>query len=144
MTIGLRCRPFWERHGVDVLYAGTPVTVLEAKPERICCAVGNAANMVEISTEALRVRYHGKVLTWQQAAERLDPSRKRFGGLRFVRNGAENGKCACLVQRKAAGTWITIGSVVHDGEDWVLRYLPSGRIERYETLSEAKDAALKI
>ncbi len=47
-------------------------------------------------------------------------------------------------QRKMAGAWMTIGTIVHDGEDWVLRYSSSGRIERYETLAEAKDAALKI
>ena len=140
MNIGLHHRPFWERHGVEVLYAGSPVTVLEAKLGRIGCAVGSAANMVEISTDALRVRYHGKELTWQQAAERFDPPGNRWGGRRFVRNG----KSAYLMQRKLAGAWITIGTVVYEEEDWVLRYLSSGRIERYETLAEAKDAALKI
>lgn len=140
MNIGLHHRPFWERHGVEVLYAGAPVTVLEAKLGRIGCAVGSAANMVEISTDALRVRYHGKELTWQQAAERFDPPGNRWGGRRFVRNG----KSAYLMQRKLAGAWITIGTVVYEEEDWVLRYLSSGRIERYETLAEAKDAALKI
>ena len=144
MNIGLHHRPFWERHGVEVLYAGAPVTVLEAKPGRIGCSVGNAANMVELSTEALRVRYHGKELTWRQAAERFDPPRHRWGGRRFVRNGTENGKSAYLMQRKAAGAWITIGTVVYEAEDWVLRYCSSGRIERYETLAEAKDGALKI
>ena len=144
MNIGLHSRPFWERHGVEVIYAGVPVTVLEAKPGRIGCSVGDAANMVELSTEALRVRYHGKELTWLQAAERLDPPHHRWGGRRFVRNGTENGKGAYLVQRKAAGAWMTIGTIVHDGADWVLRYSGSGRIERYETLAEAKDAALKI
>ncbi len=144
MNIGLHLRPFWERHGVEVLYAGSPVTVLEAKLGRIGCAVGSAANMVEISTDALRVRYHGKELTWQQAAERFDSPHHRWGGRRCVRNGTENGKCAYLMQRKLAGAWITIGTVVYEEEDWVLRYSSSGRIERYETLAEAKDAAPKI
>ena len=144
MNIGLHHRPFWEWHGVEVLYAGSPVTVLEAKLGRIGCAVGSAANMVEISTEALRVRYHGKELTWQEASERFEPLGNRWRSRRFVRNGTENGKGAYLVQRKAAGAWMTIGTIVHDGADWVLRYSGSGRIERYETLAEAKDAALKI
>jgi hypothetical protein len=48
------------------------------------------------------------------------------------------------MQRKAAGSWITIGTVVYEEEDWLLRYSSSGRIERYETLAEAKDVALKI
>jgi len=144
VSIGLHRRPFWERHGVEVLYAGAPVTVLEAKPGRIGCSVGSAANMVEISTDALRVRYHGRELTWQQAAEALERPLNRWGGRRFVRNGIENGKCAYLMQRKAAGSWLTIGTVVCEEEDWVLRYSSSGRIERYETLAEAKDAALKI
>ena len=68
----------------------------------------------------------------------------RCGGRRFQRNGVENGKGAYLAQRKMAGAWMTIGTIVHDGKDWVLRYSSSGRIERYETLAEAKDAALKI
>ncbi len=144
MNIGLHCRPFWQRHGVEVLYSGAPVTVLEAKPGLIGCSVGNAVNMVEISTEALRVRYHGKELTWQEASERFEPLGNRWRSRRFVRNGTENGKGAYLVQRKAAGAWMTIGTIVHDGADWVLRYSGSGRIERYETLAEAKDAALKI
>ena len=144
MSIGLRDRPFWERHGVEVFYAGAPVTVLEAKPGRIGCSVGSAANMVEISTEALRVRYHGEELTWQQAVSRLVRPANRRGGRRFVRNGIENGMSAYLVQRKMAGSWMTIGTVVHDGLDWLLRYSGSGRIERYETLAETKDAALKI
>ncbi|MGC8519775.1 MAG: hypothetical protein ACP5P4_14830 [Steroidobacteraceae bacterium] len=69
---------------------------------------------------------------------------QRRGGRRFVRNDTENGKSAYLMQRKAAGAWMTIGSIVFEDEDWVLRYSVSGRIERYETLAEAKDAALKI
>jgi len=79
MNIGLHNRPFWERHGVEVLYACAPVTALEAKPGRIGCSVGSAANMVDISTEALRVRYHGLELTWQQAAEKLGrPLKARY------------------------------------------------------------------
>ena len=66
------------------------------------------------------------------------------GSRRFKRNGTENGKSAYLVQRRAVGTWMTGGSIVHDGEDWVLRYSVSGRIERFKTLAEAKDAGLKI
>lgn len=78
------------------------------------------------------------------ADERFEPSINRHGNRRFQRNGTENGKCAYLVQRKAAGAWMTIGSIVFEDEDWVLRYSASGRIERYEALAEAKDAALKI
>ena len=144
MSIGLRDRPFWERHGVEVFYAGAPVTVLEAKPGRIGIAVGDARNMLEVSSSMLRVRYHGKEYSWQEAIERFEPSINRRGSRRFQRNGAENGKGAYLVQRKMAGSWMTIGTVVHDGLDWLLRYSGSGRIERYETLAETKDAALKI
>ncbi|MHB1814531.1 MAG: hypothetical protein ACYCUE_06845 [Steroidobacteraceae bacterium] len=144
MNIGLQHRPFWERHGVEVLYAGAPVTVLEAKPGRLGIAVGDARNMIEVSSSMLRVRYHGKEYSWQEAVERFEPSVNRHGNRRFQRNGAENGRSAYLMQRKVAGSWITIGTVVYEEEDWVLRYSSSGRIERYETLAEAKDAALKI
>ena len=144
MNIGLHHRPFWQRHGIEVLYSGAPVAVLDAKPGLIGCSVGNAANMVELSTEALRVRYRGKELTWRQATERFGPRGGRWKSRRFVRNGTENGKSAYLMQRKAAGAWITIGSIVYEAADWVLRYCSSGRIERYETLAETKDAALKI
>lgn len=62
---------------------------------------------------------------------------------RFTRNGEENGKPAYLVQKKALGSWLTIASIVHDGQDWCLHH-PSGRIDRSERLSEAKDEALKL
>lgn len=133
-------RPFWERRGVDVSYAGRPAKVLEVKPGRIGIVVGDARNLIEVSSVMLRVRYRGEDLSWQEAGERLEGA----AGRRFQRNGTENGKCAYLAQRKTAGTWMTTGTIVHNGEDWVLRYSSSGRIERYETLSEAKDAALKI
>jgi len=48
------------------------------------------------------------------------------------------------MQRKAAGSWLTIGTVVYEDEDWVLRYSSSGRIERYETLAEAKDLPIAV
>ena len=123
-----------------MFYAGRPAKVLEVKPGRIGIVVGDARNLIEVSSVMLRVRYRGEDLSWQEAGERLDGA----AGRRFRRNGTENGKCAYLAQRRMAGTWMTTGTVVHNGEDWVLRYSSSGRIERYETLSEAKDAALKI
>lgn len=144
MSIGMRYRPFWARRGVEVLYAGRLARVLEAKPGRLGIAVGDARNMIEVSSSMLRVRYHGKEYSWQEAIERFEPSINRHGNRRFQRNGTENGKGAYLVQRKMAGTWVTIGSIVHEGADWVLHYSASGRIERYEALAEAKDAALKI
>lgn len=62
---------------------------------------------------------------------------------RFVRNGEENDKSAWLLQRRAAGTWITYASIVWDGADWVVR-ARSGRVDRFEHLSEAKNEALKV
>ena len=137
-------RAFWARRGVEVFYAGRPATVLEAKPGRIGIAVGNARNLIEVASSMLRVRYHGKEYSWQEAIGRFEPSINRHCNRRFQRNGTENGKSAYLVQRKMAGAWMTIGTIVHDGADWVLRYSGSGRIERYEAIAEAKDAALKI
>ncbi len=140
----MRTKAFWACRGVEVFYAGRPATVLEAKPGRLGIAVGDARNMIEVSISMLRVRYHGKEYSWQEAIERFEPSINRHGNGRFQRNGTENGKGAYLIQRKMAGTWVTIGTIVHDGADWVLRYSESGRIERYEALAEAKDAGLKI
>ena len=139
-----RFKAFWERRSVEVLYAGRPATVLEAKPGHLGIVVGDARNMIEVSSSMLRVRYHGKEYSWQEAIERFEPSINRHGNRRFQRNGTENGKGAYLVQRKMAGAWVTIGTIVHDGADWVLRYSGSGRIERYEALAEAKDAGLKL
>lgn len=62
--------------------------------------------------------------------------------VKFEHNGKENGKTACLVKRRLVGTWITVSSIVFDGEDWVLHH-KSGRIDRFATLREAKDEALK-
>jgi len=61
--------------------------------------------------------------------------------VRFERNGKENGKSAYLVKSRIAGMWITIASIVFDGEDWV--HHKSGRIDRFATLREAKDEAIK-
>jgi hypothetical protein len=80
----------------------------------------------------------------RRALTRRSPSARCKGNRRFARNGTENGKSAYLVQRRAAGTWITVASIVYGEEDWILRYASSGRIERFAALSEAKDTALKI
>jgi len=62
---------------------------------------------------------------------------------RFQRNGYENDKSAWLFQRRTAGARITYASIVWDGADWVVR-ARSGRIDRFEHLSEAKNEALKL
>jgi len=67
--------------------------------------------------------------------------------LKFVRNGTENGKSAYLVQRKAAGMWLTVATIVFDGTNWVHRQhtisFEKDRVTRWATLREAKDEALK-
>ena len=84
-----RFKAFWDRRGVEVLYAGRPTTVLEAKPGRLGISVGDACNMLEVSSSMLRVRYHGKEYSWQEAIERFEPSINRHGNRRFQRNGTE-------------------------------------------------------
>lgn len=63
--------------------------------------------------------------------------------IRFIRNGEENGKSAYLVRRKAVGQQITVGSIVFDGQDWVMRSA-QGRVGRFAKLADAKEEALKI
>lgn len=62
--------------------------------------------------------------------------------VRFVVNGKENGKTAYLVNQGFAGMWITIASIVFDGERWCVHKQP-GRIDRFEKLREAKEEAVK-
>jgi hypothetical protein len=62
--------------------------------------------------------------------------------VKFERNGQENGKTAYLVKRGLAGIGITVSTIVFDGEDWVVHH-KSGRIDRFATLREAKDEAIK-
>lgn len=61
--------------------------------------------------------------------------------IRFVRNGKENGKTAYLAQRKLAGQVMTIGSILFDGQDWMIRR--GGRTDRFGTLQEAKNEMRK-
>jgi len=63
--------------------------------------------------------------------------------IKFEKNGEENGKTAWLVKQSFAGRWLVAASIVFDGQDWVLRS-GAGRIDRFETLREAKEEALKI
>jgi len=63
--------------------------------------------------------------------------------VRFVMNGKENGKTAFLARSGFAGRWITFASIVFDGENWVVRKLSTGRIDRFAKLREAKDEAIK-
>lgn len=62
--------------------------------------------------------------------------------VKFERNGKENGKTAYLVKRGIAGLWITCSTIVFDGDDWEVHH-KSGRIDRFATLREAKDEAIK-
>lgn len=62
--------------------------------------------------------------------------------VRIVTNGKENGKTAYLVKRKFVGMWMTCSSIVFDGDGWAV-HKTSGRIDRFETLREAKDEAIK-
>ncbi|TXF11149.1 hypothetical protein [Pelomicrobium methylotrophicum] len=64
-----------------------------------------------------------------------------MANVRFVTNGNENGKTAYLVKQGLAGMWITIASIVFDGERWCVH--KHGRIDRFEKLREAKDEAIK-
>lgn len=61
----------------------------------------------------------------------------------FETNGKENGKTAYLVKKPFAGMKITVGAIVFDGADWVLRS-GSGRIDRFVKLKEAKEEAMKL
>lgn len=58
-------------------------------------------------------------------------------------NGKENGKNAYLVQHKVCGQKITFASIVFDGTNWVLKRLPSGRIDRFGSLRDATEDARK-
>jgi hypothetical protein len=62
--------------------------------------------------------------------------------VKFDRNGKENGKTAYLVKHVLAGIGITVSTIVFDGDDWVVHH-KSGRIDRFATLREAKDEAIK-
>lgn len=62
---------------------------------------------------------------------------------KFVRNGVENGRTAWMFQRKKLGSWMTYGFILWSGTDWLLRTGIS-RIERFDTLREAKLEAIKI
>jgi hypothetical protein len=67
--------------------------------------------------------------------------------VKFERNGQENGKTAYLVKRRIAGMWITTSTIAFDGDGWAV-YQQSlsferGRIDRFATLREAKDEAIK-
>jgi hypothetical protein len=53
-----------------------------------------------------------------------------------------DGRYAYLVQRKADCSWETIGTITHEGSDWVLRYSSSARSHRYWTLARATEAAV--
>ncbi|TSE35492.1 hypothetical protein [Tepidimonas charontis] len=65
---------------------------------------------------------------------------------KFERNGKENGKSAWLVKQSFVGRHITVASIVFDGSDWCLcTHGKSGiRTDRFATLREAKEEALKI
>jgi|HigsolmetaGSP11D_1036233.scaffolds.fasta_scaffold00217_7 hypothetical protein len=62
--------------------------------------------------------------------------------VRFVTNGKENGKTAYLVKQGFAGMWITFATIVFDGDSWGV-HKQSGRVDRFATLREAKDDAIK-
>lgn len=61
----------------------------------------------------------------------------------FETNGKENGKTAYLVKKPFAGTKIRVGSIVFDGEDWILR-AGTSRVDRFGKLKEAKEEAMKF
>lgn len=61
----------------------------------------------------------------------------------FKLNGHENGKPAYLAQRRAVGTKVTFASIVFDGREWLLKKLPNGRVDRFDTAKDAKEEARK-
>jgi hypothetical protein len=63
--------------------------------------------------------------------------------VKVVRNGAENGRSAYLAKCRALGKWMTFATIVFDGGDWIVRKLATGRIDRFATLREAKDEAIR-
>lgn len=65
-------------------------------------------------------------------------------GIRFEKNGAENGKTAFLVHRRLVGSWTAVASILWDGRDWTLNALANGRIDRFASLADAKDEARKL
>lgn len=62
--------------------------------------------------------------------------------IKFVRSENQNGHSAYLVNDLRDGSCVTMGTIVHDGNYWLLRW-NSGRVERHATLAEAKNDALK-
>jgi hypothetical protein len=66
-----------------------------------------------------------------------------MASVRFERWGKENGKTVYHALKKFSGRWYSFASISFDGEGWVLRHLPYGRVDRFATLREAKDEALK-
>ncbi len=63
-------------------------------------------------------------------------------GISIKTNGKENGKTAFLARKKCAGVHVTFASILFEGGEWVVRR-HSGRIDRFEKLSEAKCEVLK-
>jgi len=64
--------------------------------------------------------------------------------VRFVTNGKENGKIAYLAKSRFAGMWITFASIVFEGERWAVhKFGRVVRVDRFATLREAKDEAIK-
>jgi hypothetical protein len=48
-----------------------------------------------------------------------------------------------LAQRRAVGTKVTFASIVFDGREWLLKKLPNGRVDRFDTARDAKEEARK-
>lgn len=62
--------------------------------------------------------------------------------MKIVKSGACNGKTAYLVNEKVGKSFVLYGSILFDGEDWIVRK-ENGRIDRFETLAEAKNEVQK-
>jgi len=62
----------------------------------------------------------------------------------FHAKGKVNGKQVWLVQKAAKPSPETVATISFDGCEWLLRYERSGRIERFDTVAQAKDEARKI
>lgn len=63
--------------------------------------------------------------------------------VKFEDAGKENGKSSFSVKRRISDNWIDAGSIFFQNEDWILLH-KTGRIDRFETLAEARSEAAKI